>query len=141
MRGCSGAPRPLRTRRIGAHLTSLFPEPDDDAPIPGLEDAPADADSFDWLIDAGAEPEEEPPLPSSRPRMLTGLLSRFAQPEPEPEPPRDEPPSTPAEPEAALAEDDGTWTSKRRRCLTSAWSGSNEEDAGSRSSRRRFNSL
>lgn len=60
-----------------------FPELDDDAPIPGLDDAPSDEESFDWLIDA--EPEEEPPLSDSRPRMLTGLLSRFAQPEPEPE--------------------------------------------------------
>jgi hypothetical protein len=61
-----------------------FPELDDSA-VPGLEDAPADAESFDWLLDADAEPEEEPPLSDSRPRMLTGLLSRFAQPEPEPE--------------------------------------------------------
>ncbi len=62
-----------------------FPELDDSA-VPGLEDAPADEESFDWLIDAEVEPaEEEPPLSSSRPRMLTGLLRRFAQPEPEPE--------------------------------------------------------
>lgn len=60
-----------------------FPELDESA-IPGLEDAPADEESFEWLIDADAEPEE-PLLTESRPRMLTGLLSRFAQPEPEPE--------------------------------------------------------
>jgi len=58
----------------------------EEALIPGLNDPEPEEETFDWLLSAGTiEPEPPAAVTESRSR-LTGMLTRFNQPEPEPTP-------------------------------------------------------